>query len=183
MRDAAGEGADAFHALGAHELGLDFFLFGDVGVDDEDRSGVAIGVAHQGVASFQNELLSGLGEVPDFAGPSAFFEGGQVEFLEHFRWHLENVGEAPAEGLLARPAVDALGSLVPEEDAAFEVAFDDGVLRLIEEGGLFGDAVLGFFALGDVFLDGDKMGDVAQFVDDGRDAGQLAVKFAVFLPV
>ena len=33
--DAAGQGAEAFHALGAQELGFQFFLFGDVGVDDQ----------------------------------------------------------------------------------------------------------------------------------------------------
>src|SRR5438874_707524 len=35
MGDAAREGADALHALGAEELGFQLFLFGNVGIDDQ----------------------------------------------------------------------------------------------------------------------------------------------------
>jgi hypothetical protein len=38
-----------------------------------------------------------------------------------------------AHGLLLRPPIKALGSLVPEGDAVGQVAHDDGVTRLVEQ--------------------------------------------------
>ena len=56
MRNAAGQGADAFHALGAQELGLDFLPFRDVGIDREDGFGSPFVVANQGPARLDDDL-------------------------------------------------------------------------------------------------------------------------------
>ena len=45
--DAAGQRADAFHALGTQELDFEFFPFGDVGVDDEPGFRAALFVANE----------------------------------------------------------------------------------------------------------------------------------------
>src|SRR5256885_2323215 len=52
MRDSAGKSANTLHPLGAQKMRLEFFLFRDVAVDDEERFGPPLCVAHQTPPAF-----------------------------------------------------------------------------------------------------------------------------------
>ena len=72
VRDAAGQHADVFQALGTEELSLQFFLLGDVGVDDEDGFRPALIVVHQRPAAFHDDFRRMLGHLVQFPFPLAF---------------------------------------------------------------------------------------------------------------
>src|SRR5262245_19075459 len=58
------------------------------------------------------------------------------------------------------PAVKIFGASIPKQDIVIQVANDNGVTRLIQEGGLFADALVGPPLLGDV-VDGQDRAELA----------------------
>ncbi len=81
MRDAAGQCADAFHALRPQKLRLDLFLFGDVGIDRENRFGLAFIVANERPARLDDQLFPVLGQMLQLAMPVPGREGAIVGFF------------------------------------------------------------------------------------------------------
>ena len=73
VRNAAGQCADAFHALRAKELGLDFSFLANIRVDHEDRFGPPGIIEDQRPLALDNNRLITLGDVAGFAFPLAFF--------------------------------------------------------------------------------------------------------------
>ena len=69
--DAAGEGADALHPLGAEKLLLELLALGDVGLDQENRLWPALGVPQQGPAALQDKPRAVFRDLPDFPAPDA----------------------------------------------------------------------------------------------------------------
>ena len=80
--DAAGQRADAFHALGAEEIGFKLFPFRDVRVDGEDFLGPALFIAQQGPAAEDDELFARLVGHFQFAGPAALLQQRRVRRLK-----------------------------------------------------------------------------------------------------
>ena len=69
VRDAAGKHADVFQPLRAEELGLQFLLFGNVRIDDQDGFRAPRAVVHEGPAAFDNDFRSAFGDLAQFAFP------------------------------------------------------------------------------------------------------------------
>ncbi len=74
VRDAAGKRADALHSLGAQELGLEFAMLGDVGVDVQNGNGPALAVAKQVATGHDDHLAAVLVQLAQLARPLAFFQ-------------------------------------------------------------------------------------------------------------
>jgi hypothetical protein len=126
-----------------------FFLLRDVGIDREHRFGTPFVVPNERPARLDGDLTPVLGEVLEFAVPFALADRQPVDFFKFFGIGVEKSANIPANGFLARPAIHALGSLVPKQNFSFEIANEDRVLRLVQERRLFRDLLLGLFALGD----------------------------------
>ena len=79
-----------------------------------------------------------------------------------------------------RPAVDALGALVPVKDPALRLENDDGVLRLVEQRGLLLDLPLDAVVLGHVAQDLRQADDLALVVLHRRNRDKHIELAAVF---
>src|SRR5262249_61863436 len=92
-------------------------LLGHVRADDQAGAGAAGVVAHQAPAALDHALLAGPRTLPQLAGPLAARQHRRPSRLARGRRAAEEqlAGGAP-QGLLARPAVEALGAPVPEHD-------------------------------------------------------------------
>ena len=129
----AGEGVVERQALDLAVLGL---ALADVGVDLQDGFGPSLVVQHQGPAPLGLDGVSIPVAHADLARPFAtgqhrgggVFEGGGVTVHQ-------GIGLASL-GLCGTPAVQALCSLVPVDDAVLQVTLDDGILRLVQQRGL-----------------------------------------------
>ena len=148
---AGGQGADALDALGAQELGLELFLFGDVGVNDKDGAGLAVLVPQEGPTAGNRHFLAAVGVFAQFAGPLAVGQQGLLGGRQRrFVLFGKKGGHLIADGARGAPAIEAFGSFVPETDFAAEVLHQNGVAGQIQQSGLFSNPVLGHFALRDV---------------------------------
>lgn len=74
MGDAARQGADVLHPLGAQALGFEIFPLRHIRVGGQDRDGLTERVAQQRVAAHHGDLVARLGEVRQFPHPVAGFE-------------------------------------------------------------------------------------------------------------
>ena len=73
MRNATGERANTFEALGTQELRLEFLLLSDIRVDTENGTWSPVGVAHDRRPSVDDHLLAIFCDLLEFA---AKFPGG-----------------------------------------------------------------------------------------------------------
>ena len=167
MRDAAGECADAFHPLRTEKLRLELFLFGDVGIDRENRPGLAGLIAHQRPPGFDEDFAAGLRALGHLADPVAPTERGLERGLVKLLTVVKQILHFAAERLARTPAKDPLRAPVPVVDAAFQVQQEDRILRMVEQCGLFADLLLGVLRLGDVRIDDeDGLGRAVGLADE-----------------
>ena len=126
----------------------------------------------------------------DLAHPLALLQCGVRGAREHCGVVVQQRLGTLAQRLQPGPAVEALGALVPEQDAVRQVAHDDGVLRLVQQRGLVADARLGLLALNlgcgargeDLQHRGDEPSLVQRFAEQHEDQAQrLAVGVAQLL--
>ncbi len=150
MRDTSGQGSDALHPLSAQELGLDFLLFGNVGVDGQDRFGPPLIIPDQRPAGLNGDLPVIPGEMLDFTLPFAPADGEFIDFPELSRLRIDQVSHIPAGSLLAGPAIHPFGPLVPEKHVSVQITDKNRIAGFVKKGGLFGDSLLGLFPLGHV---------------------------------
>src|SRR3984893_9571045 len=89
VRHTAGKCADVFEPLRSHQLHLEFFLLGDVGVDSEHRPRSAVVISNEGYPRIDNQSAPILGAVlnlpMEFAARNQLFEQrlAVVRFAEH----------------------------------------------------------------------------------------------------
>jgi hypothetical protein len=108
VRGAAGERADALHALRAQELRLDLLLLGHVRVDEEHGSGLALGVARD---------VNEPGLLFDFLlGPAAL--AARLAFAQRADHRRHDATEIAAQHVVHRPAGEHLDGLVLADVAA-----------------------------------------------------------------
>ena len=79
--------------------------------------------------------------------PFAMFQGGFSGAVELRVVFVQQGVHGLAQRLQLAPAVQALGALVPVDDVVFQVAHQDGVLRLVQQRRLVADAGIGRLAL------------------------------------
>ena len=90
-------------------------------------------VAHQRPVGFDDQGAAVPGDLLQFARPLARAGNLLERPLKRLGVHLQQrLGRLPRR-LLGRPAVQALGALVPIGDAVLHVAHQNGVLRLVEQ--------------------------------------------------
>lgn len=171
VRDAGGEHAEAFEALGAEELFLDATLLGDIGGDDEAALDLAAGVAKHGDAGVDDDGLSVAVAKMEFAAPVGVGVGGGASGFDVAKDRLaEKFAQRASLGFGGGPAERAFGAGIPEGDAVLEVGDDDRVAGFLEDVGLVAKTAFCFVMTeadgGDVDGDVDEV-DVA----GGRFAG------------
>ena len=150
MRDAAGQRADAFHALRPHELGLDLFLFRDVGIDREHRFGLSFVVPDERPARLDGDFPPVLGEMLEFAVPFALTDRQGVDFFKLFRIGVEKLADIPADEL-PRASSRTCARLPCSKTGSCRRGRAPGSHpRLVQKGRLFRDLLLGPLPLGDV---------------------------------
>ena len=180
MGDAARQGANAFHALRTQELGFEFFLFGDVA---EKQKQVRFVAPDKGTE---------LTDQPDFHAKSAdkmgfillraFAGQGFFRQLEHARivprFELpEILVQKLGHGGIERPGGSLVGQYTLtgrlEDENSHRGVRDDFLVEIqrLRQGALHP------LALGDVFLDGQKVGDFAGGVVDRGNGGRLPIEF------
>src|SRR5207248_9113504 len=103
-------------------------------------------VLHKGPLAIDDDRLVPLGELAALAFPLAFFHDFLPGAIEIGPVAKEQFIGLFAAGVLGRPAVEPLGALVPISEPVGKIDHADGILRLVEKSGLFGDFVLGQFA-------------------------------------
>ena len=89
-------------------------------------------VSNERTAHLAGDLAPVLAEMLEFAVPFVLADRQSVEFFKLFWIGVENFDNIAANGFLARPAVHALGALVPIENFPFEVANNDRIPRLVQ---------------------------------------------------
>ncbi len=132
---AAGQDTDTFQALGAQQLGLKLHALGHIRVDDQNAPGLALVVTHQSPARFGHDLLPRFRDLNPVADPFAVLEQDLAGLVQARHIPLEEqIDGILAEGFLGRPAIQALGPLVPVDDSVLQIAHRDGVVGQVQEG-------------------------------------------------
>ena len=152
VRQAAGEGADAFEPLAAEQLRFQLFFLRDVGVDDEDGLGLAVRFPHQRPAALNGRVrgrrgISGL--ISPVHSSCCWTAVQRAGGFKRIVVGHQFVGGA-ADGLGGRPAVKPVRALVPINDAVGEIAHENGVAGDVQQRGLRTDLLVGADVFGDV---------------------------------
>src|ERR1044072_3021642 len=85
-----------------------------------------------------------------------------------------------ATHFFSRPAVNFFRALVPEQNILIEIAYEDGVLRLVQKLGLFANLLLGPFSLRYVAANRDVLVRFFFRVQEGNDRGVDPVIASIF---
>src|SRR5258706_28038 len=110
--NAAGERADAFHALSAEELGLDFSLLANIGIDHEDGFSAPGIIEDERPLALDDNRLIALRDVAGLALPLAFFHDLLLCAVEIGAVAEKQFVRQLAASVFSRPAVKALGAFV-----------------------------------------------------------------------
>src|SRR6185369_12949092 len=108
------------------------FLFGDVGIDDQNRFGVSLFIANQGPPTLNNYFCAVSSRLMYFAFP---FSGlahrltSSIELLRRF--FVQELFGVFANHFFGRPSINLFGSLVPEQNLLVEISYKNGVLCLV----------------------------------------------------
>src|SRR5258708_8315580 len=95
---------------------------------------------------------------------------------------MNEVTRRPTQDLITAPAIQTLCTLVPIDDAVVEIADHDRVLRLVEQGGLLPEFLLGALTLGNIARDAKHLAGLLQWVNIPRKPanGTVLAKIAIF---
>src|SRR5262249_23163076 len=125
----------------AQELGLQLLPGSDVGIDHQLGLGVALIITQEDPTGFDDDLPAVPGELAQLTAPPSLFEHGagslgqvgtggpEKEFIDVL-----------AEDLTCRPAIQFFSAAVPEAYPVVQVADQDGIGYLIQQGSLFPEA-------------------------------------------
>ena len=119
----------------------------------------------------------------DFPLPFAVFDRQCIDLFIFFGISTENFENIAANGLLACPAIDTLGSLIPKENFALEVANENRIARLVQKRCLLRDLRIGLLALGDVLVYRNKVFNVSPVIPDRGDGHFLVIVGSILAPV
>ncbi len=100
---------------------LDLPLFGDVGVDRQDRLGLSVLVAQEPPAALDDHFLAVLGDMLKFARPLAGLQRERMGLTEILRIGVDKLTRKTTGCFVAGPPVDALRALIPKQNAAFRI--------------------------------------------------------------
>ena len=190
QQHAVGQAGERVVEGQALHLALAGLARADVGVDLQDRRRLSVLARNPRPVCFHVERIAVAVVLGDLAHPLALLQCGVRGAREHCGVVVQQRLRALAQRLQPGPAVEALGALVPEQDAVRQVAHDDGVLRLVQQRGLVADARLGLLALDlgggargeDLQHRGDEPSLVQRFAEQHEDQAQrLAVGVAQLL--
>ena len=190
QQHAVGQSGERVVEGQALHLALAGLARADVGVDLQDRRRLSVLARNPRPVCFHVERVAVAVVLGDLAHPLALLQCGVRGAREHCGVVVQQRLRALAQRLQPGPAVEALGALVPEQDAVRQVAHDDGVLRLVQQRGLVADARLGLLALNlgcgargeDLQHRGDEPSLVQRFAEQHEDQAQrLAVGVAQLL--
>src|SRR5438105_1087335 len=105
MRNAAGERADALHALSAQELSFESFLSGDVSVDGQNGSWIFGVIAHQCPMAFGHQFLAVFRNLTQFAVPLALLDSTLLRAVKvRDIFLIDQVADILAESFFGGPA-------------------------------------------------------------------------------
>ncbi|MCY1330982.1 hypothetical protein D9M69_166320 [compost metagenome] len=105
----------------------------DVGIDRQYRVRLGVFVAHQGAVAFEGDGAAVPAAQGHFARPVARLQQALGGDIDGGVVLVDQVSGRLAKGFFAGHAVEALGALVPVEDAVLHVVDDDGVLGLVQQ--------------------------------------------------
>ena len=116
--------------------------------------GATLSIFDQGPPRFHNHQPPFLVILLHFTGPLPLSHDGFHHGKKLRRITVESFVQRMIEHLTGLPAIKTLRAAVPIKDAMlFRPAHDDGVARLVQEGGLLANFIFVHFTLGDVAHD------------------------------
>ncbi len=184
MSDTAGKRADRLHSLSAKKLRFHPLLFGDVGIDDQDRLGASLLVANQSPTALSNDLLTVSPDLMHFTFPLTVLNDRLASSIELAGTIFEEKRRCVfAEHFFSRPAVDFFGAFVPEQNILIEIAYENGILCLVQQCGLFANLLFSAFTLGDVAANRDVLVGLSFGVEKRNDRCVDPVITTVFRPI
>src|SRR3712207_3069639 len=115
MGNAASEYAQVLQSLSTEKLCFELFFLRNVGVDDKDRFGLPSFVVHQSPAAFDKNFLAVFGDLREFPLPLTCLGNS---FLDVFNSRqgvvIQKLIGTHYQGFVCLPAIQALGTFVPE---------------------------------------------------------------------
>src|SRR6266511_1887266 len=111
-----------------------------------------------------NNLLATPGDVAQFAVPGAFLDDYSGRFFQSRQISsINKFLHRSADHLFRSPTIQTLGAATPVANAVVQIADGDGLMRLVEHGGLLNQSLIRTQTLGDVTMNDGVEFSLAHF--------------------